>query len=433
VKQIGIGLVGCGVVGGGVVRHLADNQVLLRERLGAELVVRKAAVRDPSKDRGLNPDILTTDWREVVTDPEVDIVVELMGGTETASEVALAALDADKPLITANKALLAEKGEPIFSKAEEKNLSIYFEASIAGGIPIVKALSEGLNANRILSIHGIINGTCNYILSRMTDEGAEFEPILQQAKELGYAEADESLDVDGIDAAHKAALLATIAYGFWVPMERVVVEGIREISAADIAFARKLGYRVILLAVIKPSGAGVDNRKIEVRVHPTLVSESHILASVDGVFNAISVVGDVVGETLFYGRGAGADPTASAVISDIMEAAYEVLHQAPPRRLRQHTTEGQVLDQKDISCPYYIRLLVVNRPGVLAQVADILGHHDIGISSVFQPQNQKDSDVPLVILLDKALEANLRDAVAKIEQLPVVKDKCQVIRVEDFS
>lgn len=425
-------MVGCGVVGGGVVHHLTANRRLLQERLGADLVIRKVAVRDTATDRGLDPACLTTDWREVVTDPQVDIVVELMGGTGTAAEVALAALEEGKPLITANKALLAEKGESIFRRAGEKDISIYFEASIAGGIPIVKALSEGLNANHILSIHGIINGTCNYILTRMTDEGAEFAPILAEAKALGYAEADESLDVDGIDAAHKAALLATLAYGFWVPMEKVMVEGIRDITAADIAFARQLGYRILLLATIRPHPSGDGSPRIEVRVHPTLVPESHILASVTGVFNAISVVGDAVGESLFYGRGAGAGPTASAVISDIMEAAFEILHQAPPRRLRLGDGEGAVLDRDEIVCPYYIRLQVVNRPGVLARVADILGQHDIGISSVFQPEKHEDTDVPLVILLDRAQESRLRTAIAKIEQLPVVKARCQVIRVEDF-
>lgn len=412
--------------------HLSRNRQLLQERLGADLVVRKAAVRDPSKDRGLDAACLTTDWREVVSDPQVDIVVELMGGTESAADVALATIDAGKPLVTANKALLAEKGEPIFLKAGENNVSIYFEASIAGGIPIVKALREGLNANDILSIHGIINGTCNYILSRMTDEGAEFDPILQEAKALGYAEADESLDVDGIDAAHKAALLATITYGFWVPIEKVVVEGIRDISAADIAFARQLGYRIILLATIKPHELEEGMRRIEVRVQPTLVPLSHILASVTGVFNAISVVGDVVGESLFYGRGAGSGPTASAVISDIIEAAHEILHQAPPRHLRLGQSKGMVLDRDDIVRPYYTRLQVVNRPGVLAQVAEILGNHDIGISSVFQPEKHEDVDVPLVILLDSARESNLRNAIDRIEQLPVVKAKCQVIGVEDF-
>ncbi|MEO0453981.1 MAG: homoserine dehydrogenase [Verrucomicrobiota bacterium] len=428
-KEIGVGLIGCGVVGGGVIKHLTENATVLEERLGAGIAVRKVAVRDLTKDRGLDPTLLTDQPSEVIDDPSVDIVVELMGGTDQAYDLAQAALQAGKPLVTANKALLAERGESLFAQAEESGVSIFFEASIAGGIPIVKALSEGLSANRILSIHGIINGTCNYILSRMSNEGLEFEPILKEAKELGYAEADESLDVDGIDAAHKAALLGTLAFGFWVPMEDVLVEGIREITAADILFARKLGYRIILLATMKP----IEGSAVEVRVHPTLIPEDHILASVTGVFNAVTVTGDVVGHTLYYGRGAGADPTASAVISDVIEAGQGILNEAAPRKLRRHQAHGQVIDRDQVVTPFYARLLVENRPGVLAQVARILGEKKIGISSVFQPEEHEEEAIPLVMLLDRAKEADLRSAIAEVEQLDVVKGPCQIIRVEDFS
>ena len=422
-------MVGCGVVGQGVLHHLARNHDLLAERSGSGFEVCRVAVRDTARARGVDASRITDDWRKVVSDPAVDIVVELMGGTTTAREVAVAALEAGKPLVTANKALLADAGEKLFTLAEQRGLGIYFEASVAGGIPILKALREGLRANHIVSLHGIVNGTCNYILSRMAEEGKSYEEVLAEAKRLGYAEADESLDVDGIDAAHKACILASLAYGFWVKMSEVHVEGIRSVSALDIAFARKLGYAIKLLAIIKPAEA----RAVQVRVHPTLIPLHNVLASVSGVYNAVAVEGDVVGHTLFYGRGAGPDATASAVLSDVAEAALDLSGGVCQRRVVTHGFYGHALPVEQVISRYYVRLTVLNRPGVLAQVSTILGKYGIGISSVFQPEGHDGETVPLVMLLDSATGGQFDQAYREICALPVVHEPCQRIRVEDLS
>jgi len=408
-----------------VVAHLKRNHELIAARAGVDLEIRKVAVRDTGKDRGVSAEILTTDWREVVFDPRVDVVVELMGGVDRALEVALATIEAGKPFVTANKAMLAEKGSDLFQRSTEAGVPVFFEASVAGGIPILKALTEGLRANRIEKIHGIVNGTCNYILTRMDREHVDFSTILAEAKELGYAEADEALDVDGIDAAHKAALLAGLAFGFPVPFEEVHVEGIREITPLDMKFAEKLGYTIKLLTAILPEGESLA----QVRVHPALVPRAHVLANIDGVFNAVLITGDVVGPTLFYGRGAGADPTASAVLADMIEAAQgnAGLGGVLARQA------GAVLPMEKVEIPYYARLTVLNQPGVLAQVAGIFGDYKIGISSVFQPEDHTDPDVPLILLLDRSREADLQAAIREIKALKVVVGPCQVIRVEDFK
>jgi homoserine dehydrogenase len=428
-QTFGIGLVGCGVVGGGVVRHLAANHDLLVERCGAGLEIRQIAVRDIHKARESGPARLTAHWKEVVEDPSIQIVVELMGGTTTAREVAESTLRAGKSLVTANKALLADCGRELFALGEKHGASIYFEASVAGGIPIIKALREGLRANRILSIHGIINGTCNYILSRMAEEGSDYAAVLADAKRLGYAEADEALDVDGIDAAHKAAILASLAYGFWVKMDQLYVEGIRKVTALDMAFARKLGYTIKLLADIRPN----DQNAVAVRVNPTLVPLSHVLSSVSGVYNAVAVEGDVVGRTLFYGRGAGPDATASAVLGDISEAAIDRSLGIGFRGLASHTCYCGTVPAGEMVSRFYVRLNVTDRPGVLARVAAVFGRHHIGISSVFQPEGHEGDAVPLVMLLDDAKESDFASALSEIEQLEVVHRPSQVIRVEDFS
>ncbi|NJK91376.1 MAG: homoserine dehydrogenase [Blastochloris sp.] len=428
-RKLGIGMVGCGVVGGGVLAHLTRNRDLLQERSGVDFEVVRVAVRDLQKARGIEASKLTTSWREVVEDPQVNLVVEMMGGTTLAREVAEATLKAGKPLVTANKALLAECGEELFALAERNKVPIYFEASVAGGIPILKALREGLRANHILGIHGIINGTCNYILSRMADEGKSYEEILLDAKRLGYAEADESLDVDGIDAAHKAAILASLAYGFWVRMDQVYVEGIRKVSALDMCFAKKLGYTIKLLATIQPN----SERAVEVRVHPTLIPSTHVLASVSGAYNAIAVEGDVVGNTLFYGRGAGPDATASAVLSDMAEAGIALDAGCVYRGFERHSFNGQTVPMAEVRTRYYFRLTVLNKPGVLARVAALFGAHDLGISSVFQPEDHDEETVPLVILLDYGKESSMRKAYDEIMKLDVVQTPCQMIRVEDFS
>ncbi|GAB4253119.1 MAG: homoserine dehydrogenase [Candidatus Methylacidiphilales bacterium] len=411
-----------------MVRALEKNRALIAGRAGANLEIRRVAVRDPLKVReGVHAPV-TSDWREVVGDPAVDFVVELMGGTTVAEEVARAAIAADKPLITANKALLAERGEGLFTEAEAHSVPIYFEASVAGGVPIVKALREGLCANHIRRIHGIVNGTCNYILSRMTEEGTGFAETLAEAKALGYAEADESLDVDGTDAGHKTAILASLAYGFHVPFSSVYVEGIRRVESIDVCMANRLGYRIKLLATIRADEHGA----VEVRVHPTLIPLKHVLASVDGVFNAVLVEGDVVGPALFYGRGAGADPTASAVLSDLIEAVGDRLR-GGSRGLARHDLYGKLLPMEEVVTRYYLRMTVLNRPGTLAAVAAVFGSHAIGISSVFQPEDHDGETVPLVLLMDYAREKTVQQALDEVKALPSVQEPIRLIRVEDFS
>ncbi|MFH1067386.1 MAG: homoserine dehydrogenase [bacterium] len=428
-KTVGVGMIGCGVVGCGVWRHLERNGALMSDRTGIRLEIRKIAVREAQKDRGIPQKFFTSDWREVVNDPQVNLVLELMGGATTAREAAEAALRAGKPLITANKALLAEHGESLCALADKQGAPLYFEASVAGGIPIIKALREGLCANRIRSIHGIINGTCNYILTRMAEHGESFEAALAEAKRLGYAEADERLDVDGWDAAHKAAILASLAYGFWIPASRAHVEGIRGVEPLDVKLARKFGYALKLLAIIRAD----ENNAVNIRVHPTLVPSQHILASVNGAYNAIAVDGDVVGDTLFYGKGAGADATASAVLSDLIEAGINWSAQKKPSPLSGHCLDGKIVGMEKIRARYYMRLTVVDRPGVLAQVASILGLQQISISSVFQPERHEGKAVSLVLLLHEAHEAVIQAAVRQINQLEATQEKTRIIRIEDFS
>ena len=431
-KQLGIGLAGLGNVGAGVYKHLAQNRVLLRERLGVEFVVKKVAVRDLAKVREVvvPAELLTNDPLSLITDPEVEVVVELMGGIETAFAFVMAAIAAGKIVVTGNKALLAERGKEIFAAAEAKKVPIFYEAAVAGGIPIIKTVREAFVGNHILSMHGIINGTSNYILTRMSEAGLDFPEALAEAQALGYAEADPALDVNGWDAAHKAIILASIAYGFWVDTTKIFVEGVEKVTAADIIFARELGYTIKLLGVIK---AGIGER-VEVRVHPTLIPKSHVLASVNGVFNAIAVRGDVVGDTLFYGRGAGQDPTTSSVISDLAEAAQAL---AAPRNFFGFTAHGIYGDLKPIEevvTSFYLRLQVEDRPGVLGQVASIFGAHGIGISSVIQPEVPEGSEtIPLVLMIHLATDGRMRKALAEIEALDCVKAPAALMRVETFS
>ena len=452
--QIGIGLAGLGTVGAGVYKHLAQNRALLVERLGLELVVRRVVARDLTKPRAglaaLPPaSILTKDWRALIDDPAVEIVVELLGGIDTPLALIRAAIAAGKTVVTGNKALLAEHGQEIFALASAQRVPVFFEASTAGGIPIIKSIREAFIANHIVSIHGIINGTSNYILSRMTAEpGLDFADALAAAQAAGYAEADPTLDINGWDAAHKAIILASLAYGFWVPADRVFVEGIEKISATDIHFAGELGYRIKLLAIIKAAATetGQAGGPIEVRVHPTLIPKTHVLASVSGVFNAVAVRGDVVGETLFYGHGAGQDPTSSAVLSDLAEAAFALRpanEQAPDagadlrRRcygFTPHGLYGACLPLEEIVSRYYLRLAVDDRPGVLAQVAGALGAHGIGISSVVQPETHDAAGrAQLVLMLDRATHRQVNAALAEIAALACVHPPGALLRVETFG
>ena len=430
-QTFGIGLAGMGNVGAGVFKHLTQNRALLRERLGYELEVKKIAVRDVAKARGISVpgELLTTRWENLLDDPAIQIVVELMGQKDESLRFILGAIERGKIVVTGNKALLAEHGREIFEAATRHKVPVFFEAAVAGGIPIIKSIREAFIGNHIRSIHGIINGTSNYILTQMCERGIGFTEALAEAQAAGYAEADPALDVNGGDAAHKAIILASLAYGFWVPAEKIHVEGIEHITANDICFARKLGYTIKLLGIIKADASG----EIEVRVHPTLIPEKHVLASVNGVFNALAVHGDIVGDTLFYGRGAGQDPTSSSVIADLAEAAAALQSPRSNYGFMPHGLYGTCKPIDQIVSEYYLRLTVEDRPGVIAQIAGVLGDLNIGISSIFQPESDEGEAVSLVLVIHKATNAQMASALEKIAALPCVKKAPRMIRVENFA
>jgi homoserine dehydrogenase len=424
-----IGLIGFGTVGKGVVRVLQQNGDVIRERLGFPLALAGIADKDTSSDRGVavDPGLLTPDARALIEDPSIPIVVELIGGRSPAKEFIVEALRRGKCVVTANKALLAHAWEEVFGAAAAGGGAIGFEASVCGGIPIIRALREGLAANRIQSMHGIINGTTNYILSRMTDEGLEYGSVLKKAQELGFAEADPTLDVEGHDAAHKLAILASLAFGTRVHLDQVHTEGIGRVTKVDIAYARELGYVIKLLAIAKDAGGA-----IEVRVHPTLVPARFLLATVGGAFNAVYVRGDAVGPTLFYGLGAGSLPTASAVVGDVMEMARRVKAgagaPAPPAVALAATRK--ILPMDEVVCPCYIRIQALDRPGVLAAVAGILGRNEISIASVIQKEREKGRAVPIVLMTHEATGAAVRAALEEVGKLPTVSGAPLCIRVE---
>jgi len=429
--EIGIGLAGFGTVGSGVYKNLARNGALMEERTGVVFSVRRIAVKDLAEPRRVDaPDeLFVTRPDDLIEDPSIRIVIEMMGGIEFPLRFIRRAIEAGKVVITANKALLAEHGKEIFELAEAKNVPVFFEAAVAGGIPIIKAVREAFVGNRFESIHGILNGTSNYILTRMTDSGMDFGPALEEARKLGYAEADPTLDVNGWDAAHKAIILASLAYGFWVEPSKVLVEGIEKITAADIRFADELGYRIKLLAAIKAD----ESDEIEVRVAPTLIPKSHVLASVNGVFNAVAVRGDVVGETLFYGRGAGQDPTASAVLGDLAEAGISLASPRESCGFASHDFYGRCKPVADSISKFYLRLGVEDRPGVLAQIAGALGEAGIGILSVIQPESHVEGPVPLMLTLHDSPYGKMQAAAATLAALPCVKSEPLLLHMESFS
>ncbi len=445
VEKVSVGLIGCGVVGGGLVRALTRNGALMASRLGASISVDRIAVRDISKNRDLpvDPGIFTTDWRSVATDPSIQLVVELVGGTDLAREMILTALSHKKSVITANKALICEHGEELFQEAEKNQVNLYYEASVAGGIPIIKALREGLIGNRVQRLYGILNGTCNFILTQMKQKGWDFDRALAEAQRMGYAEADPALDVDGHDTAHKAGILASLSFGFWVRPEQVYTEGIRDISILDIQFAAQKGYTLKLLAMVKPnlqveeSSSNADRpfSPVQVTVFPTLLPQDHVLANVNGVFNAVYVQGDVVGETLYYGAGAGADATASAVLSDLADAALDIKCDSAGRvpAFTPHEQDGAVSSIDSVVCPYYLRLQVLDNPGTMAKIATILGDLEIGISSMFQPEGHEGNGVPLVLMIHDARYDAMREALKQIGELDVVSGAPVMIRVEPFD
>lgn len=411
-KDVGVGILGFGTVGAGVADLLLRANGLLAERTGVRPVLRAIADTDLERDRGVPVDraLLSRDAAAVVDDPRVNIVVELIGGTGIARDLTLRALALGKPVITANKALLAQHGPEIFAAARARGAGVYFEAAVAGGVPVIRAIRQGLAANRIDRIYGILNGTCNYILTRMEEEDAPFETVLREAQAAGYAEADPSLDVDGHDTAHKAAILATLACGRPVPLDSVRVEGIRRVSNLDLEYAHELGYRIKLLAVVHAGDGTAD-----VAVGPCLVPAAHLIGQVRGVFNAVLVKGDAVGDTLYHGRGAGRYPTASAIVGDVADAARRLASGSP----HDDAYAGEpALPRAASSDPerYYLRLTLPERPGMLGRAADILGSHGISIASVVQREGTSGPHVPVLFLTHRtgaeAMRAALRDLAA---------------------
>ncbi len=424
-----VGLIGFGTVGKGVVRVLQENAGIIAGRLGFPVRLARIADKDTTSDRGVtvDPALLTSDARALIEDPAIPIVVELIGGLSPAKEFILEALRRGKCVVTANKALLAQDWEEVFGAVAAGGGAIGFEASVGGGIPLIRGLRQGLAANRIQSMHGIINGTTNYILSRMTDEGMEYGTVLKKAQELGFAEADPTLDVEGHDAAHKLAILASLAFGTRVRVEQVHTEGITKVTKTDIAYARELGYVIKLLAIAKEAGDA-----IEARVHPTLVPARFLLATVGGAFNAVYVRGDAVGPALFYGLGAGSLPTASAVVGDVMDLARRVragAGAAAPLPVPLSASR-QVLPMDEVVCPCYIRIQALDKPGVLAAVAGILAGHEISIASVIQKEREKGRAVPIVLMTHEARGAAVRAALEEVGKLSTVSGAPLCIRVE---
>jgi homoserine dehydrogenase len=439
-QQVNLGMLGGGTVGSGVFHALRLNGGLMASRIGVEVNVRKVAVKafDEPRPYAIPHSRMTTDWHSLVNDPQIHVVAELAGGTTIARSMILTALKLGKPVVTANKALLSAHGEELFAAARQYGTNLYYEASVCGGIPIIKALREGFVGNRITHLYGIVNGTCNYILTRMKLEGADFAAVLQDAQAQGYAEAEPSLDIDGYDAQHKIGILASLAHGFWVNPAHIYVEGIRSITRMDIQFADQLGYTIKLLGIIKrgegpKAGRGrASTARVQVSIYPTLVPNAHVLASVNHVFNAVFVRGDIVGDTLFYGRGAGKDATASAVLSDLADAALDLKfgtkHRVPP--FVPHERDGAVTPIDEVISRYFVRLNVVDRPGVLAQVAAIFGRARIGISSVIQPEGHEGASVPLILMLHDAPNGAVTRALQQIGKLAAVKSAPVMIRVE---
>ena len=433
-QQVNLGMIGGGTVGSGVFHALQLNGDLMAARLGVKIAFRKIAVKafDEPRPYPITRALMTTDWQEVVNDPQTHVIIELVGGTGIAKVMVLAALEKGKTVVTANKALLSAHGPELFAAAAKNGASLYYEASVCGGIPIIKSLREGFVGNRINALYGIVNGTCNYILTRMKLEGADFAEVLADAQKLGYAETPPDLDIDGHDAAHKTGILASLAHGFWVSPKKIHVEGIRHISAMDIKFAGELGYTIKLLGMVKKLEKGC---RVQVSVYPTLVPNAHVLASVNGVFNAVFVRGDIVGDSLFYGRGAGKDATASAVLSDLADAALDLKlgtkHRLPP--FVPHECSGAVAPIEEVVSQYFVRLNVVDKPGTLAKIAAIFGAAKIGISSVIQPEGHEGEGVPLIFMLHYATNGAVSGALKKIGKLPVIKSKPVMIRVENFE
>lgn len=428
-NRIEIGIIGFGTVGSGTAKILLRNKDIIRERIGFDLALKRVSDLDIGRDRDvkLPEGTLTTDAEDVLNDPEIDIVAELIGGIRPAKDFVLKAIRNRKHVVTANKALLATEGNEIFSEAEKYGVEVGFEASVAGGIPIIKVMREGLVANRILNVYGIINGTSNYILSRMTEEGIDFSSVLREAQRLGYAEADPTFDIEGIDSAHKLTILASLAYNIPLSYKEVYREGITQVTPRDIEFASELGYKIKLLAIAK----AVDG-EVELRVHPTMLPADYLISKVDGVFNAIYVEGDAVGSTLYYGRGAGDMPTGSAIVSDIVDIARNMRMNAECRVpiIKTAPSSLKIRKMDDVESMYYFRFSALDSPGVLSKISGILGDNNISIASVIQKGRRVGGAVPLVVLTHRAREKDVIRAIRSIDNLAVVTDRTHFIRVE---
>jgi len=436
-KPINVGLLGLGTVGGGTLTVLRRNQEEIARRAGRQIRVTHAAVRNVERAHGRYAAeglVITDDPASVVNHPDIDIVVELIGGISPAKELVLAAIANGKHVVTANKALIAKHGNEIFTRAQEKGVMVAFEAAVAGGIPIIKAIREGLSANRIEWLAGIINGTCNFILSKMRDEGRAFDDVLKEAQAKGYAEADPTFDIEGIDAAHKITIMSAIAFGVPMQFDAAHIEGISKLDSTDIRYAEQLGYRIKLLGITKRHENG-----IELRVHPTLIPAKRLIANVEGVMNAVLVKGDAVGATLYYGAGAGAEPTASSVVADLVDVTR--LHTADPNHRVPHLAfqpdqlaDLEVLPMEEVVTAYYLRMRALDKPGVLADVTRILADLDISIDALIQREPEEgENQADVVMLTHLARERAVNAAIGRIEALPSIEGKVIRIRMEALN
>ncbi len=423
-----VGIVGCGTVGGGVVKLLLENSALIERRVGKKIEIAFVADRNPDrvKSLGVPADKVYDDGFKALKSADCDVVVELIGGTTVARDLIIEALKMKKHVVTANKALLADYGEELFRLAKENSASLKFEASVGGGIPVIKALREGLVGNKIKGIYGIINGTANYILTMMTEKKVDFSTALKEAQELGYAEADPTLDVEGYDAAHKIAILSSLAYCKWVRTENVYLKGIREITPLDIELAMDFGYRIKLLAISK-----LEEDGMEVRVHPTMIPENHILASVNGVFNACLIDGDFVGETLYYGKGAGEKPTASAVVSDIVDLALGNFYDVPECLFSESNVK--IKEPDEFISSFYLRFTALDKPGVLASISKILAKFGISIKMALQKSVTVEGGVPVVMTTHPAKKRDVQKAIEEIDKLDVILKPTFVCMIEEFT
>jgi len=433
--EIKVGLIGFGNIGAGVVKLLQQNADVIRSKVGTGIVLKRIADLDITSDRGVpvDPACLTTDVNAIFDDPEISVVIELMGGYEPAKTFVLKAIEKGKHIVTANKALLALHGSEIFSAAARKGVEVQFEASVGGGIPVLTSIKGNLAANRIGSVFGIMNGTCNYILTRMTQEGADFADVLAAAQQLGYAEPDPTFDIEGIDTAHKLAILISLCFGTRIDFNSIYTEGISRVSGLDVKFANEFGYRIKLLAIGK-----LTDGQVEARVHPTMIPLHNPLAEVNGVFNAIRLSGDFVGPVMFYGRGAGQNPTASAIVGDLIGLSRSMMAGAGRRMSPLGFLDGQVVTlplkpMSEIISKYMLRFSALDKPGVLAAIAGSLGNHGISIESMVQTSHQADdaTPVPIVIMTHEAREGAVQDALEEIDRFDVISQKTGFIRIED--